>query len=88
MHDEAAPQEPASVTASEQYAGTSLRLQVLEIIDSLLNSTGPELEGVRIRLRRHVKEHPWDPEIALLQHLCDREQQAVPHRGPRAQEPS
>lgn len=69
-----ASQEPAAVTASEQYAGISLRLQVLEIITSVLNSTRPELEGVRIRLQRHVKEHPWNPETALLHHLRDREQ--------------
>ncbi|WP_211880365.1 hypothetical protein [Pseudarthrobacter albicanus] len=75
-----ASQEPASVTASEQYAGMSLRLQVLEIINSVLNSTGPELEGVRIRLQRHVKEHPWNPETALLHHLRDRERHlAAPH---------
>jgi hypothetical protein len=55
--------------APDQYAGTSLRLQVLEIIASLLNSTGPELEEVRVRLRNLVREHPWDPEIALLLHL-------------------
>ncbi|WP_306917494.1 MULTISPECIES: hypothetical protein [unclassified Arthrobacter] len=59
------PQDPGS----EQYAGTSLRLQVLEIIASLLNSTGPELEEVRVRLRNLVREHPWDPEVALLLHL-------------------
>lgn len=62
-----APQD----AAAEQYAGTSLRLQVLEIIGSLLNSTGPELEEVRGRLRNLVKEHPWHPEIALLRHLSD-----------------
>ena len=55
--------------APDQYAGTSLRLQVLEIISSLLNSTGPELEDVRFRLQILVREHPWDPEIALLLHL-------------------
>lgn len=55
--------------APDQYAGTSLRLQVLEIISSLLNSTGPELEDVRLRLQNLVREHPWDPEIALLLHL-------------------
>jgi hypothetical protein len=55
--------------APDQYAGTSLRLQVLEIISSLLNSTGPELEDVRFRLQNLVREHPWDPEIALLLHL-------------------
>lgn len=55
--------------APDQYAGTSLRLQVLEVISSLLNSTGPELEEVRFRLQNLVREHPWDPEIALLLHL-------------------
>jgi hypothetical protein len=53
----------------DQYAGTSLRLQVLDIIASLLNSTGPELEEVRFRMQNLVREHPWDPEIALLLHL-------------------
>jgi hypothetical protein len=55
--------------APDQYAGTSLRLQVLEIISSLLNTTGSELEDVRFRLQNLVREHPWDPEIALLLHL-------------------
>jgi len=78
VHAEAsrgAPQAQAPGTTPEDSAGTSLRLQVLEIIDSLLNSTGPELEELRVRLRGHVKEHPWDPETALLQYLWDREQQ-------------
>ncbi len=70
----AAAPEPASVTAFAQSAGTSLRLQALEIIGSLLNSTRPELEEVRACLRRHVQAHPWDPEIALLMHLWDRAQ--------------
>jgi hypothetical protein len=61
-------------TAPDECAGTSLRLQVLEIIDSLLNSDGPELEEHRVRLRGHVNEHPWDPETALLRYLRDREQ--------------
>lgn len=69
-----APQETVSLTAPEQCAATSLRLQALEIIDSLLNSTELELEEVRSGLGRHVKEHPWDPEIALLLHLWDRAQ--------------
>lgn len=77
-----APQPPSLSTApgiapdpaSDEYAGTSLRLQVLEIIGGLLNSTGPELEEHRARLRGHVTEHPWDPETALLQYLWDREQ--------------
>ncbi|MEC5179642.1 hypothetical protein [Arthrobacter sp. CG_A4] len=73
----AAPREQASVEASEQYAGTSLRLQALEIIGSLLNSTRPELEEARSCLRRHVQAHPWDPEIALLLHLWDRAQLLV-----------
>lgn len=73
----AAPQEPAADSASGQFAGTSLRLQALEIIDSLLDSTQPELDAVRSRLRRHVKEHPGDPEIALLLHLRDRAQSVV-----------
>ncbi|MFF2243487.1 hypothetical protein ACFVTM_04835 [Arthrobacter sp. NPDC058130] len=66
--------DTASDPASDEYAGTSLRLQVLEIIDGLLNSTGPELEEHRARLRGHVTEHPWDPETALLQYLWDREE--------------
>jgi hypothetical protein len=62
-----APQEAADA----QYAGTSLRLQVLEVIGSLLNSTAPELEEVRVRLRNLVVEHPWHPETALLRHVRD-----------------
>ena len=76
-----APQAPSSGTASDAAAGTTLRLQVLEIIDSLLNSAGPELEEHRARLRGHLSEHPWDPETALLRYLWDREQQGVAPPG-------
>jgi hypothetical protein len=73
----AVPQVPSSETPSDAAAGTTLRLQVLEIIDSLLNSAGPELEEHRARLRGHLSRHPWDPETALLRYLWDREQQGV-----------
>jgi hypothetical protein len=78
----ATPQEPDALTMSPQYAGTSLRLQVLEIINSVLNSTEPELEEVRVRLRSHVKEHPWNPEIALLMPLWDSDQTPPPDDQP------
>lgn len=82
-----APQVRSSKTPSDAAAGTTLRLQVLEIIDSLLNSAGPELEEHRTRLRVHLSENPWDPETALLRYLWDREQQgvtpqALPGAGP------
>ena len=76
-----APQATPSGTASDAAAGTTLRLQVLEIIHSLLNSSGPELEEHRARLRGHLSEHPWDPETALLRYLWDREQQGVAPPG-------
>lgn len=72
-----APQVTSPGTPSDAAAGTTLRLQVLEIIDSLLNSAGPELEEHRARLRGHLSEHPWDPETALLRYLWGREQQGV-----------
>ncbi|MFE4228913.1 hypothetical protein ACFRJ8_13595 [Arthrobacter sp. NPDC056886] len=75
------PQATSSGNASDAAAGTTLRLQVLEIIDSLLNSAGPELEEHRARLRDHLSEHPWDPETALLRYLWDREQQGVTPPG-------
>ena len=76
-----APQAPSSGTTSDEFAGTTLRLQVLEIFDSLLNSAGPELEEHRARLRGHLSEHPWDPETALLRYLWDREQQGATPPG-------
>jgi hypothetical protein len=78
----AAPQEPAPPPMSADFAGTSLRLQVLDIINSVLNSTSPELEEVRERLRRHVKEHPWNPEIALLTHLGESDEYPPPDDQP------
>ena len=89
-----APQAPSRVAASAESAGTSLRLQVLDIIGGLLDSTGPELEDLRIRLRAHVQEHPGEPETALLQYLWDRERRLSappgrpPSSGPRAPNPA
>lgn len=62
------PPEAMEVVAAP-YGATSLRLQALEIISSILNNPQPELAAVRESLRRHVEEDRWHPEKALLKHL-------------------
>ena len=48
-----------------------LRGQVTDIIDAILAETGPEEAEVRDNLRRHVANHPGQPEKALLNHLLN-----------------
>lgn len=67
-----APAMPPPGTMEEAAAGfgaTSLRLQALEIISSILNNPEPELAAVRDSLRMYVEQDRWNPEMALLKHL-------------------
>lgn len=61
-------------TTSPPEAGQDLgplRMQVIEIIDTILAETGPDEAEVRENLRRHVASHPGRPEKALLKHLLN-----------------
>lgn len=48
---------------------TTLRRQVLELINDILTDTAPEGEWARTQLRDLLGAHPGEPERALLQHL-------------------
>lgn len=50
----------------------TLREQAQEIIDEVLNGSGPEGEQVRAKLRASVLRHPGRPDHALLEHLMRR----------------
>lgn len=66
--DSSSPAIPAKPSEAEHDL-EPLRLQVTSIIDEILAETGPAEAEVRERLRRHVAEHPGQPEKALLKHL-------------------
>ncbi|MBO1269166.1 hypothetical protein [Arthrobacter cavernae] len=51
---------------------TMLRLQVLEIISSVLEDQEPGKEDVQARMRLHLADNPGRPELALLAQLMDR----------------
>lgn len=63
-----APDRPQAVAWTNEPL--SLRRQVLEIINEVLNedSTDPR---ARLRLLGHVAANPGNPELALLAHLRD-----------------
>lgn len=46
-----------------------LQLQALEIIDEILAGTDPSEETARTSLKWHVRQHPGQPERALLMHM-------------------
>ena len=57
---------------SNVYEGPStlpIQLQAMEIIDEILSSQVPEEADIRASLRRHVANHPGQPEKALLMHM-------------------
>jgi hypothetical protein len=54
-------------------SAVTLRDQAQEIIDEVLKSTDPGLEGVRNQLTLSVSRHPECPERALLEHLMNRQ---------------
>jgi len=74
--------EPAPVSAESELpargaATTTLRQQVLEIIDAVLADTEAEGEWARTQLRSFLEAHPGDPERALLEHLIATRQRAA-----------
>lgn len=87
-----APCDQPIPSAPGNSPNLALRLQVLGIISGILGGTRPELEGIREGLRRHVVEHPGDPETALLHHLLDRGNFAATRRemdvGPAKRPPA
>jgi hypothetical protein len=46
-----------------------IQLQAMEIIDEILSSPVPDEADIRASLRRHVANHPGQPEKALLMHM-------------------
>lgn len=62
--------EPGGLDSPPQdVEGSTLRRQVLELINDVLTDTAPEGEWARIQLRRLLAANPDEPERALLQHL-------------------
>lgn len=57
-------------------ADTTLRGQVLALIDELLADSDPDGEWARAQLREHVASHPGEPERALLAHLIETRKKA------------
>src|SRR5919106_5605759 len=56
-------------TPPEDGAETTLRQQVMEVINDVLTSSDPESEWARVQLRELLASHPDEPERALLEHL-------------------
>ncbi|UXM92070.1 EAL domain-containing protein [Paenarthrobacter sp. JL.01a] len=78
MAQEAGSLSPDNHAQSSNQDGTgetpfadevTMRAQVLDIIESILEDAEPRSEGARARLRELLDESPDDPEGALLQHL-------------------
>lgn len=62
--------------------GTSLRAQVVELIDDVLSDADPGGQWARAMLREQLALHPDDPERAFLEHLIGtRKRGAAPHVG-------
>jgi EAL domain-containing protein (putative c-di-GMP-specific phosphodiesterase class I) len=70
---DAVPEQTPGSGESERSArgadGTTLRKQVLAIIDAALADTDPQGEWARAQLRGLIEGRPGDPEGALLEHL-------------------
>lgn len=67
--------------------GTTLRGQVMELIDEVLSDPDPDSEWVKSLLRKHLASHPDSPEHALLEHLIETRNPAAPESSrpaPRA----
>lgn len=56
-------------TPPQDGAETTLRQQVMEVINDVLTSSDPESEWARVQLRELLVSHPDEPERALLEHL-------------------
>jgi hypothetical protein len=53
----------------EDSSTLPLQIQAMEIIDEILSSPVPDEADIRASLRRHVANHPGQPEKALLMHM-------------------
>lgn len=62
---------PNSATG-EADSLAALREQAQGIIDDVLGGTEPDREQMRARLRSSLARHPGFPELALLEHLMNR----------------
>lgn len=54
---------------SGDHSSLPIQLQAMEIIEEILSSASPGEADVRESLRRHVANHPGQPEKALLMHM-------------------
>ncbi|MHC6220864.1 hypothetical protein [Arthrobacter sp. MMS24-S77] len=50
----------------------ALRKQAQGIIDEVLSGTEPDGEHIRAKLKASIARHPGFPELALLEHLMNR----------------
>ncbi|KRE65319.1 hypothetical protein ASG92_18150 [Arthrobacter sp. Soil736] len=83
------PEPWGQVSPPQDVEESTLRCQVLQLINDVLTDTAPEGEWARIQLRRLLAANPDEPERALLQHLIsvtttdltDSPADDAPHRG-------
>lgn len=66
---EPSPEPGGADSPPHDVEATTLRRQVLELINDILTDTAPEGQWARIQLRDLLDAHPGEPERALLQHL-------------------
>lgn len=79
--EKAGPGGPALLP--QAAVGTSLRDQVVELINDVLTDSDPEGEWAREQLRKHLASHPDNPERALLEHLLGTRKRGA-DQGPSA----
>lgn len=66
---EPSPEPGGADSPPHDVEATTLRRQVLELINDILTDTAPEGEWARIQLRDLLDAYPGEPRRALLQHL-------------------
>lgn len=66
---EPSPEPRGQDSLPRDVEGSTLRRQVLGLINDVLTDTAPEGERARLQLRRLLAANPDEPERALLQHL-------------------
>lgn len=91
------PEDPSSAAGRPAHAA-GIRRQVSDIVAAVLADTSPDQALVRDQLRRHLAEHPDNPERALVDHLTelqarawlssDSEDESDPHSPPPAGPPA
>lgn len=64
------PEGPASA-AARPVQGAGIRRQVSDIIAAVLSDPSPDQAQVRDQLRKHLADHPDNPERALVDHLTE-----------------